>query len=73
MKILFEFDEKKCSACGACPTLGVDIELQQEREGKEAAPARNPYRTVAHPRQAEPPRPGRAGQREGAAGKEAIR
>ena len=64
---------ENCSACGACPTLGVDIELQQEREGKEAAPARNPYRTVAHPRQAEPPRPGRAGQREGAAGKEAIR
>ena len=64
---------ENCSACGACPTLGVDIELQQEREGKEASPARNPYRTVAHPRQAEPPRPGRAGQREGAAGKEAIR
>ncbi|MEE0581764.1 MAG: B12-binding domain-containing radical SAM protein, partial [Adlercreutzia sp.] len=65
---------ENCSACGACPTLGVDIELQQEREGKEAAPARNPYRKVAHPREAEPPCHSDQAQRaEGSTDKEAIR
>lgn len=65
---------ENCSACGACPTLGVDIELQQEREGKEAAPAANPYRKVAHPREAEPPCHSDQAQRaEGSTDKEAIR
>ncbi len=38
---------EQCSACGACPTLGADIELMEPRVGKaggDAAP--NPYRTV---------------------------
>ena len=38
---------ENCSACGACPTLAMDIELQEERplkEGERRAP--NPYRTV---------------------------
>ena len=65
---------ENCSACGACPTLGVDIELQQEREGKEAAPAANPYRKVVHPREAEPPCYSDQAQRaEGSTDKEAIR
>lgn len=65
---------ENCSACGACPTLGVDIELQQEREGKEAAPAANPYRKVVHPREAEPPcHPDQARQAEGSTEEEAIR
>ena len=65
---------ENCSACGACPTLGVDIELQQEREGKEAAPAANPYRKVVHPREAEPPcHPDQARQTEGSTEEEAIR
>ena len=65
---------ENCSACGACPTLAVDIELQQEREGKEAAPAANPYRKVAHPREAEPPCHSDQAQRaEGSTDKEAIR
>lgn len=65
---------ENCSACGACPTLAVDIELQQEREGKEAAPAANPYRKVAHPREAEPPcHSDQARQAEGSTDKEAIR
>ncbi|MEC4183311.1 TIGR03960 family B12-binding radical SAM protein [Adlercreutzia sp. R21] len=39
---------ENCSACGACPTLGLDIELMEERPTKEGdAPARNPYRKVA--------------------------
>ena len=65
---------ENCSACGACPTLGVDIELQQEREGKEAAPAANPYRKIVHPREAEPPcHPDQARQAEGSTEEEAIR
>lgn len=65
---------ENCSACGACPTLGVDIELQQEREGKEASLARNPYRKVAHSREAEPPcHPDQARRAEGSTDKEAIR
>ena len=65
---------ENCSACGACPTLGVDIELQQEREGKEAAPAANPYRKVVHPREAESPcHPDQARQAEGSTEEEAIR
>ena len=65
---------ENCSACGACPTLGVDIELQQEREGKEAAPAANPYCKVVHPREAEPPcHPDQARQAEGSTEEEAIR
>ncbi|MEY8461023.1 TIGR03960 family B12-binding radical SAM protein [Eggerthellaceae bacterium 24-137] len=39
---------ENCSACGACPTLGMDIELMEERPTKEGnAPVRNPYRKVA--------------------------
>lgn len=65
---------ENCSACGACPTVGVDIELQKEREGKEAAPAANPYRKVAHPREAEPPcHSDQARQAGGSIDKEAIR
>ena len=42
MKILFEFDEKKCSACGACAIAcmdqnDVDVEVKQQ-----------PYRKVYH-------------------------
>ncbi|MCU7584459.1 TIGR03960 family B12-binding radical SAM protein [Adlercreutzia muris] len=37
---------ENCSACGACPTLGVDIELMEERVGKTGAGAANPYRRV---------------------------
>ena len=42
---------ENCSACGACPTLGADIELMEERVGKTGAGAvepagANPYRTV---------------------------
>lgn len=42
---------ENCSACGACPTLGADIQLQEERVGKTGAgavepPRANPYRTV---------------------------
>ncbi|WP_295996230.1 TIGR03960 family B12-binding radical SAM protein [uncultured Adlercreutzia sp.] len=39
------FDQ--CSACGACPTLGADIELQEERPLKEGETrAANPYRVI---------------------------
>ncbi|WP_288070878.1 TIGR03960 family B12-binding radical SAM protein [Adlercreutzia caecimuris] len=37
---------ENCSACGACPTLGADIELMEERVGKTGAGAANPYRRV---------------------------
>lgn len=40
---------EQCSACGACPTLGADIQLQEERPakaGESGAAAANPYRTV---------------------------
>ena len=42
---------ENCSACGACPTLGADIQLMEERAGKTDAGAvepagANPYRTV---------------------------
>lgn len=37
---------ENCSACGACPTLGADIELMEERVGKTGAAAANPYRRV---------------------------
>lgn len=37
---------ENCSACGACPTLGAEIELMEERVGKTGAGAANPYRRV---------------------------
>ncbi|NBJ67406.1 TIGR03960 family B12-binding radical SAM protein [Adlercreutzia caecimuris] len=37
---------ENCSACGACPTLGADIELMEERVEKTGAGAANPYRRV---------------------------
>lgn len=39
---------EQCSACGACPTLGADIQLQEERPATagESGVAANPYRTV---------------------------
>ena len=38
---------EQCSACGACPTLGADIELMEPRVGKDGGDvAPNPYRTV---------------------------
>ena len=39
---------EQCSACGACPTLGADIQLQEERPttAGESGAAANPYRTV---------------------------
>ncbi len=46
---------ENCPPAAPAPRWASTSSLQQEREGKEAAPAANPYRKVAHPREAEPP------------------